>query len=148
MDPRLSYREAAVRGATPVGLVVLLYEQVIEDLRRALAAFGRKDIETRTREINHAILVIGHLQATLDKEQGREAAVNLERFYDQLRAGLVQAQCQQSAALLEQQISHLMLVHEAWREVERSQAPRAGATAGPAGLPAQGGTRPAKGWSA
>ena len=103
-----------------MGLVVLLYEQVIEDLRRALAALGRGDVEARTREINHAILVIGHLQATLDRDHGGQVADNLERFYRQVSANLVEAQCGQSAGLLEQQISHLMLVHEAWCEVERS----------------------------
>ncbi|HXY78125.1 MAG TPA: flagellar export chaperone FliS [Candidatus Acidoferrales bacterium] len=148
MDPRLSYREAAVRGANPVGLVVLLYEQVIEDLRRALAAVGRGDVEARTREINHAIVVIAHLQATLDKEQGGDVAITLGRFYDQVRAGLVEAQCRQSATLLEQQISHLMQVHEAWREVERSQAPQAVAAARPAPPLAESGARSAQGWSA
>lgn len=121
MNPGLSYREAAVAGASPVRLVVLLYEQAMEDLRRALAAHGRGDIEGRSREINHAILVIGHLQATLDKEQGGDVARNLERFYEHLRAGLVEAQCKQSAEVLERQISHLMQVHEAWRDVEKSQ---------------------------
>jgi flagellar protein FliS len=119
MNARLSYREAAVEGASPLRLVVLLYEQAFEDLRRALDAQRRGDIERRTRHINHAILVIGHLQASLNKEQGGRVALNLERFYDQLRSGLVQAQFNQSAAALEQQISHLMQVHEAWCEVER-----------------------------
>ena len=120
MEIRLSYREAAVPGASAVRLVILLYEQAIEDLRRALAAQGKGDIEGRTREINHAILVIGHLHASLDKDQGGQVAVNLERFYDQVREGLVSAQFQQSGELLDQQISHLMLVHEAWCEVERA----------------------------
>jgi flagellar protein FliS len=119
MNARLSYREAAVEGASPLRLVVLLYEQAFEDLRRALDAQRRGDIEGRTRHINHAILVIGHLQASLNKEQGGRVALNLERFYDQLRFGLVQAQFNQSAAALERQISHLMQVHEAWCEVER-----------------------------
>jgi len=119
MNARLSYREAAVEGASPLRLVVLLYEQAFEDLRRALDTHRRGDIEGRTRHINHAILVIGHLQASLNKEQGGRVALNLERFYDQLRSGLVQAQFNQSAVALEQQISHLMQVHEAWCEVER-----------------------------
>ena len=34
MDARSSYREVAVRGASPVRLVICLYEQAIEDLRR------------------------------------------------------------------------------------------------------------------
>jgi flagellar protein FliS len=122
MNAQLSYREAAVEGASPLRLVVLLYEQAFEDLRRALDSHGRGDIEGRTRHINHAILVIGHLQASLDKEQGGRVALNLERFYDQIRSGLVQAQFNQSAPALEQQISHLMQVHEAWCEVERVSA--------------------------
>jgi len=125
MNPGLTYRESAVSGASPVRLVILLYEQAIEDLRRAASAQTRGDVEGRTREIDHAILVIGHLEATLDRAQGGQVAANLERFYEQLRAGLVQAQCEQSAAALEQQISHLMLVREAWSEVEKALAPAA-----------------------
>lgn len=122
MDPRLSYREAAVRGASPVRLVMLLYEQAIEDLRRALAAHLRGDIEGRTRQINHAVLVIGHLQASLDRDQGGTVAASLERFYGQIRSGLVEAQFRQSAAAIEQQISYLVQVHGAWCEVERTTA--------------------------
>lgn len=120
MNARLSYREAAVEGASPVRLVIMLYEQAHEDLRQALAAHRRGDIEGRTGCINHAILVIGYLQASLDKEQGGRVAVNLERFYDQVRSGLVDAQFRQSTAALEQQIAHLREVHEAWCEVERA----------------------------
>jgi flagellar protein FliS len=123
MNPGLSYREAGVAGASPVRLVILMYEQAIQDLRRALAAHTAGDIEGRTREINHAVLVIGHLQATLDHEEGGKVAENLARFYDQLRTGLMEAQCRQSAAALEQQVAHLMLVHEAWCEVERALDP-------------------------
>ena len=123
MNPGLTYRAAAVAGASPVRLVVLLYEQAMEDLRRALAALHHGDVEGRTLGINHALVVIGHLQGTVDKEQGGQVAVNLERFYQQLRAGLLEAQGTQSAEVLERQISHLREVHEAWCEVEKSLAP-------------------------
>jgi flagellar protein FliS len=123
MNPGLSYREAAVAGASPLRLVILMYEQAIQDLRRALAAHTAGDIEGRTREINHAVLVIGHLEATLDKDQGGKVAENLARFYGQLRTGLVETQCRQSAESLEEQIDHLMLVHGAWCEVEKAVAP-------------------------
>lgn len=122
MDARLSYREAAVRGATPIRLVVLLYEQALEDLRHAMAALVKGEIELRTRSINHAIVVIGQLQASLDLEQGGKVAQNLERFYQLIRQGLMAAQFEQSARILEEQISHLLLVHEAWLEVERATA--------------------------
>lgn len=123
MNPGLTYREAAVVGANPVRLVILLYEQAIEDLRQALAAQTAGDIEARTRQINHAILVLGHLEATLDKEQGGRVAENLQKFYQQVRAGLVEAQLRQSPALLEKQISLLMDVRDTWLEVERRLLP-------------------------
>jgi flagellar protein FliS len=126
MNAQLSYREAAVQGASPVRLVILLYEQAVEDLRRALAALRENDIEGRTRHINHALLVLGHLEATLDKKQGGPVALDLQRFYAQLRVGLMEAQGRQSAALLEDQISHLMQVLGAWCEVERRHAAPAG----------------------
>ncbi len=146
MNPGLSYREAAVRGASPMRLVILLYEQAIADVRRALAALARGDVETRTREINHALLVIGHLQATLDRDQGGSVAKNLDRFYNQLREGLTRVQCTQSGAELEQQIAQLMLVHEAWCEAERADQAAAAAPPGNAGVEAR--QHPIAGWNA
>jgi flagellar protein FliS len=124
MDAKSSYREAAVRGASPMRLVLCLYEQAIEDLRRAVAALTDGDIETRTRLINHALMVIGQLQGTLDMQRGGVVAKNLERFYVLLRAGLVEAHGKQSRTLLEQQISQMTTVYEAWQEVEqRTESP-------------------------
>jgi len=125
MNARISYREAAVRGASPVRLVICLYEQAIEDLRQAVVALEKGDIEARTRKINHAITVLGQLQGSLDMHRGGEVARNLERFYNVVRAGIVEAQLKQSAGLLGQQISQLVLVYEAWLEVERVTSPAA-----------------------
>jgi flagellar protein FliS len=120
MDARAHYREAAVRGARPVLLVVLLYEQMIEDLRQAVQAIEKNKIELRTNKINHAIFVIGNLQSSLNKQAGRQVALNLERFYQQLRFNLIQAQIHASPAILSQQITDLMSLREAWLEVDRA----------------------------
>lgn len=120
MNPRNSYRVGAVQGASPVRLVICLYEQAIEDLRRALIALEKKDIAERTSALNHAHMVIGQLQGTLDVQRGGEVAINLQRFYTVIRAGLIDAQSKQSSAMLEQQIALLVEVHDAWLEVERA----------------------------
>ncbi len=122
MNPGFSYRESNVRGATPVRLVICLYEQAIEDLRRAVIAQESGKIEARTREINHALTVIAQLQGSLDMERGGDVAKNLAKFYGLLRLGLAEAQKKQSVILLEEQISQLVEVHEAWLEVERATA--------------------------
>jgi flagellar secretion chaperone FliS len=129
MDARSLYRESAVRGASPVGFVILLYEQMIEDLRRAVDALDHKQIEPRTRYLNHAVVVIGHLQRTLDMEQGGKVAQNLALFYDVLRQALTQAHARASKELLATQISNLLNLRDAWIEVDRQET-GSGATAG------------------
>jgi flagellar protein FliS len=135
-DPKLVYRGTAVDNATPVRLVVLLYEQLIEDLRRAAVAVTNGDIETRTGELRHALEVLAQLQGRLDMEQGGEVAKNLDKFYDALRARLLAAQFKASADILRQEITNLLAIREAWLEVERATAPPSPA-ASPAATPPQ-----------
>lgn len=122
MTPTSSYRETAIRGAGPLRLVVLLYEQMIEDLRQAVKAIEDDQIELRTNKINHAVSVIGYLQSSLNKEAGGKVALHLENFYDQLRANLAQAQFSVSRRILTQQITDLLTLREAWSEVERAES--------------------------
>ena len=121
MDPRSVYREDLVRGAHPVRLIVLLYEQMIEDLRQSVNAIEQNHVELRTCKINHAIFVIGCLQSSLNMEAGGQVAINLEHFYDQLRGNLVRAQIVVSPTILSQQITDLLALREAWSEVERAE---------------------------
>jgi flagellar secretion chaperone FliS len=120
MDAGSAYREGAVRGASRVRLVIFLYEQAIQDLRRAALAMEQGHIELRTRHINHAVSVIGHLQGTLDRERGGEVVRDLERYYTQVRGRLIDAQATVSPTILLEQIRDLLSVREAWIEVERA----------------------------
>jgi flagellar protein FliS len=120
MDPSSSYREGAIRGASGVRLVIFLYEQAIQDLRRAALAMEQGDIELRTKQINHAVSVLGHLQGTVDRERGGKVGRNLERFYCSVRGRLMEAHVRVSKEILYQQISDLLSVREAWIEVDHA----------------------------
>lgn len=119
-DPRTAYREAAVRGATPVGMVILLYEQAVQDLNRAVEAIEQNDIERRTYEINHALSIIGHLEGTLNMESGGVVAENLLRCYQKFKRNLVIAQSSVSVEIILSQITDLLELREAWLEVNRA----------------------------
>ncbi|MGA9639981.1 MAG: flagellar export chaperone FliS [Terriglobales bacterium] len=125
MDIRQSYREAAVRGASPLQLVVRLYEQLVEDLRRIAAAIQQKDVSGRSSLIKHAILVVGHLQSSLDFERGGKVARTLENFYNSLRQNLVQAQFFPSGPAVRQLMTDVLAVRRAWVEVERIEKEKA-----------------------
>jgi flagellar protein FliS len=129
MDAIQAYHQAEVTGDNPVHLVVLLYDQLLRDLRRALDAFAKQDIPRRCHELDHALVVLGQLQGTLNPESGGEVASNLDRFYNLVRNNLLRAGLEGSADLLEKQWRQILAVREAWLEVERQQtapAPKSG----------------------
>jgi flagellar protein FliS len=119
MDANLSYRTSSSRASSGVGLVILLYEQLVQDLRRALTALDSGTVETRTFELGHALEVVGQLQGRLDMQAGGEVAHNLDRFYSALSAGILDAQVKCSKPRLDGLIDDVLSVREAWLEVER-----------------------------
>ncbi len=131
MSIQQSYREAAVQGANPVELVVRLYEQMIEDLRQVAKAIEQKNIRLRTERIKHVILILGHLQSSLDFNQGGKVARNLENLYNTLRERLVALQVRPTGRGVAQLITDLLAVREAWIQVERAEYSSAGTRVGP-----------------
>ena len=116
----MAYRQRAVEGASPVGLVVLLYGTIVASLLRAQQACQENNTEKRVAELNHALTVIGQLQGTLDFERGGQVAVQLDRFYTVMRARVLQASIQNSKTILEELVRHFTSLKEAWQVVERS----------------------------
>ena len=130
MNIQQSYREATVRGANPIEVVVRLYEQMIEDLRQVAVAIEQNDIVLRTRRIKHAILIVGHLQSSLDFAKGGKVAKDLDNFYNAVRQSLVWVQFHPSKRGVTQVITDLLAVREAWIAVDRAERPSATTAAG------------------
>lgn len=123
MNIRQSYREATVQGASPVELVIRLYEQMIEDMRQVSMAIETNDIRLRTNRIKHAILVIGHLQSSLDFTNGGKVARDLDNFYNVVRESVFDVQVHPTKRNVNQVITDLLAVREAWIVVERAEKP-------------------------
>jgi flagellar secretion chaperone FliS len=117
------YKDSAVRGATPIELVVLLYDSAIDDMSRALTAMQKSDIEGRTARIQHALMVLQQLQGTLDFERGGSAARQFEQFYNLVRAKLLEAQIRSSSDLMRQQIRFMSEVRDCWAQAKRLVEP-------------------------
>ncbi len=115
----LTYLRNAVQNATAVGLVVILYDILIADLKGAIAAIAQNNIDERSKQIKHAFLVIEQLEQSLDRENGGEAATNLSRFYSALRSNIMSAHVKVSSELLEHQIRLIFQVRGAWVQVDK-----------------------------
>jgi len=118
MTTELSYRKSAIEGASTIGLMIALFDTLVGDLRRAVAALRKNDIETRCEELNHAALVLSQLESWLDLRNGGDSAQTLSRFYAYLRAKMLEAAGNKSPQLLETQIDMISHVRSAWQNLD------------------------------
>ncbi len=121
-DTELTYLRAAVQSASAVGLVIVLYDLLISDLRAAIAAMADNNIEQRSRELKHAFLVLEQMEQSLDTENGGQAAVNLSRFYATLRRNIMEAHAKANPQLFSKQIELIFQVRGAWAQVDKPAA--------------------------
>jgi flagellar secretion chaperone FliS len=108
-----------VQGATPLGLVVALYDTILRDLRRASDAIEHDDIEKRTFEMNHALRVIAELENVLDFERGGRAARQLKNFYAVTRGMILDAGIRNNQAAVSQLIEIFGTMRHAWNESDK-----------------------------
>jgi flagellar protein FliS len=125
------YRQSSTHGVHPVGLVVRLYDAIVEDLRLSLEAIRAGHIEPRTAAMNHALLIIAELESVLDHERGGQVARHLEGFYRVTRAMIFEANVRADAAQIEKLIGLFLPVRQAWQQVERDLVPGTIQTAPP-----------------
>jgi flagellar secretion chaperone FliS len=126
---QLAYQEAAVRNASAVELIVMLYDILARDLHAAIEAMESGNIEGRTAKLKHGFLALQQLEGSLNLDEGGELASTMSRFYSMLRSQMMKAQIQQNPGVLRELIQLLFSVREAWMEVSgRPAAPSPDAT--------------------
>ncbi len=118
-----AYREAAIRGASQIELVILMYDMIVEDLTRAIDAIRTNDIERRTIEIKHTISVLEQLQVCLNMTDGGEAAQYMDRLYSIARGKVLEAHIKSSTAILKEQIWIFADLRAAWRRRKTPSPP-------------------------
>jgi flagellar secretion chaperone FliS len=118
INPERMYREAAVRSATPVGLIIILYEEISRSLNSSLIGLRENNAERRTHALSHVIEIVGHLQSVLDFDRGGEVAVKLWNFYNFVRARVLEANIKASEEIIVQLIDQFSELTKAWRQVD------------------------------
>jgi flagellar secretion chaperone FliS len=113
-----AYQQNAAQGASPMGLVVALYDTIIRDFRRAMDALDRGDVETRVNELNHALTVIAYLKSVLNHQSGGEAATRFDHFYEVARVMLLSVNVNASSETLAKLIDMFSSTRSAWHQAE------------------------------
>ncbi|GAA3768559.1 flagellar export chaperone FliS [Terriglobus aquaticus] len=114
----MRYQEQALAGATGVDLIVSLYDGWLRFLYRAAKAVEEDDVIDRRYAVKRALDILMYLQARLRMDCGAPA-VALNDFYAAMFTMTLEASRANSAAQMQEVISCVRNVREAWVVVAR-----------------------------
>jgi len=119
------YRAAQTETASPVRVLVQLYDGALSFLREAEYAMDNGDIARKGVAIGKAHAIVSELMATLDPTRAPELCAELESLYNFVLHELTQANIQSDAARLAGPINVLQTLREAWSGIATGAAPMA-----------------------
>jgi len=116
------YMQTQVRSASPLELVVMLYDGALRHTAAAIDAMGRGDIRARRDAITKSLAIINELQSTLNLEKGGAIAEELDRLYVWMTDSLIQATVQQKPGPIHDVRRSLEKLRDAWHQIATTKA--------------------------
>ncbi len=115
------YKETDITTADRGKLVVMLYDGAINFLKQAKTGIEEESVGEKCENINKASDIIHELQCSLRFDIGGDIAQNLNRLYQFMITHLIKAKISQNGhAKIDDVISMLQTLNEAWRKIQTS----------------------------
>jgi flagellar protein FliS len=124
-----AYRDAAVLTASPIQLVVMLYDGVARFLRQAEVAMAEDNVGHANDRMQRAEAIIDELLATLNLDTG-EIAERLQAIYVFCKRCLIEGRLQRDPAKVGHVVALLADLRVAWSSLASQARATAGAGAG------------------
>lgn len=115
------YRKNAVNGASPLQLVIMLYDGALRFIEAGKRAMLTGDLYSQNQNLQKAQRIVTELTSCLDMEKGGEVAQNLLALYTFVFNQLVEANVEDQIDALEPCLSVLSGLRESWAELEAQQ---------------------------
>jgi len=103
---------------TPLDLIILLYDGVVENLHKAIFYMNQNDVSLKIYHISKAMAIIKELLESMDMEAGGEIALNLRNLYIFMLRELTLANARNDTTRVEYIKRLLKDLRVAWREVQ------------------------------
>lgn len=110
--------DAQTSRASPVELVLLLTDGLLDELARARAHIVAGRYEQKAASIDKCVEIINGLSSSLDFEQGGETVANLAKIYDFCAAHLHGAGIKLDPAMVDEVIRILSTIRQGWQGVQ------------------------------
>ena len=111
------YSHAQVTSITPKQLLLLMFDGGLRFLRQARTALAADDLRVFCESLSRAAAIVSELQATLDKRQGGDIAIQLDRLYDFMMVRLSEANATRSVRPLEDALRVLDTIADGYRAI-------------------------------
>ncbi len=111
-----TYFENEVREATPLKLILLLYQGALDSIASARRYLRAKDIRARSRAITKALTIVIELSLSLNHEAGGGLSKNLAAIYAYVERLLIKANAEQCEPPLLEAERLLSTLLEAWTQ--------------------------------
>ncbi len=108
-----------VEQASPVRLVVMLYEKAMSLLRQAVQHIDRNNVQAKGEALNRVVEIVGELQAVLNREEGGVVAQNLDAMYEFMIRSITLANLNSDPQPLQSVLNVLEELHKGWQELEQ-----------------------------
>lgn len=115
-----------VSEASPKHLIQLLFDGARGKLQRARGCIEHGDIAGRSQALTSASEIIDGLRGALDLERGGSLAANLNDLYSYMIGRLLRANIDNDVAAVNEVMSLLLTVSEAWEALDEEVATDAG----------------------
>ena len=110
--------DTQMASASPVQIIVLLYDGAINSLASAKGKMQEMKLAEKGQLVSKAIGIVEGLRAVLDFEKGGDIARNLNDLYDYMKRRLAAANLKNDQAGLDEVIALLSSLRESWVELE------------------------------
>lgn len=110
--------DAQTSRASPVELVLLLTDGLLDELARARAHIVARRFEAKAASIDKCVEIINGLSSSLDLDQGGETVANLARIYDFCAQHLNGAGIKMEPAMVDEVIRILTTIRDGWKGVQ------------------------------
>ena len=112
------YRKNAVNGASPLQLVVMLYDGALRFMEAGKHAMAHRDIPKQNDSLQRAQKIIMELMSCLDMKDGGEIATNLMALYTYVLNELIDANVSDKPDGIERAIRVMSDLRDSWAQVE------------------------------
>ena len=123
-----AYRRTEAQSASPLQLVVMLYDGALRFLNEARGAQAAGDLRRRAKALHRVTAIIAECHSTLDLERGGAVASELDRLYSYISARLLDITVKRDKTAIDEVHKLLSSLREAWAQAAAGGMMAQGAT--------------------